>query len=255
VIVVLSPPTAVGLSAGSSAGAAKTGRLAIDTPLDVTYPRAACPGGTPNTVECFTRTGRGIIRGLGRVDERIDYLVDTAPAGCGPDMVRVLPTTARFSVSGKGTIELRLDGSNCVSRVPPPLMAEAPFTITAGSGRYAGASGGGTYLDTSYGPPQYRGTDTWRGTLAVPGLDFDLTSPVLGGISAKVVRVAKRATRVRVRFKVTAKDDVDGALHAACRPKSGSWFRVGRTRVRCSATDTSGNERKGTLTVTVKRRR
>jgi hypothetical protein len=46
-------------------------------------------------------------------------------------------------------------------------------------------------------------------------------------------------------------EDVDDMV----RPRSGSRFRVGRTRVTCSATDTSANTRKATFTVTVKPRR
>jgi HYR domain len=61
--------------------------------------------------------------------------------------------------------------------------------------------------------------------------------------------------RVRVGYTVTAQDDVEGALPVTCQPKSRSWFKVGRTQVRCSATDTSANESKVGFVITVKRRR
>jgi hypothetical protein len=70
-----------------------------------------------------------------------------------------------------------------------------------------------------------------------------------------MARAPRGKKRVRVKYAVSARDDVEGAIRAACRPKSGSWFRVGRTRVRCSATDTSGNESNATFIVTVKRTR
>jgi hypothetical protein len=46
------------------------------------------------------------------------------------------------------------------------------------------------------------------------------------------VRAPKRAKRVRVRYSVTAQDAVDGSLPAVCTPRSGTFFRVGRTKVK-----------------------
>jgi hypothetical protein len=257
--------TFAGLAAGTSTfttqarrpdvTSAGTGTLPFEARLDVVYPPTPCAGGTPSAVECYQRIGRGIIRGLGSVSESYDYAVDSAPAGCGTAMVRVLPGTARITVAGKGRIELSIDGTGCVSRMPPPLRAEAPFTITGGSGRYTGASGGGTYGDLSHGPPSWRGTDTWTGTLVVPGLDFDLTPPALSGARSRTIRIPRGRTRTRVPYSVNAQDDVDGNLPVTCSPRSGSWFKVGRTRVRCSAIDTSGNRSTATFVVTVKRTR
>lgn len=238
---------------GGDVSAADTGTLTFDAQLVVRYPSTTCPAGTPGGVECYARTGSGIIRGLGTVNESYAYGVDPAPAGCGvDDMVRLLPTTARLSVPGKGEIELSIAGAACVPRVPPqPLRAKAAFTITGGTGRYTGASGGGTYTDLSYGPPGFRGRDTWTGTLIVPGLDFDLTAPVLRGAVAKSVRTPKGKKSTRVVYRVTASDDVDGALPANCLPRSGSLFKLGRTTVRCSATDKSANTATRTFTVRV----
>ena len=56
-------------------------------------------------------------------------------------------------------------------------------------------------------------------------------------------------------FEVTATDDLDGSVAVSCRPKSGSRFKVGKTSVRCEATDWSGNTGRAAFTVTVKRRR
>jgi HYR domain len=61
------------------------------------------------------------------------------------------------------------------------------------------------------------------------------------------------AKRVRVRYAVMAKDAKDGLVRANCTPRSGSFFRRGRTTVRCSAADSSGNTTKATFVVTVKR--
>jgi HYR domain len=243
------------MTSSSSIPFAAAGTLTFDSRIAVTYPPTECPAGTPSSLECYVRTGRGIARGLGTVDESFTYFVDSQPAGCEPQWVRLLPGAVRLSVPGKGEIALRVDGTGCVSRVAPPLRADASFTITGGTGRYVGASGSGTYVDVSHGPPTWRGTDTWTGTLVVPGLNFDLTPPTLTGAVNRAIRAPRRLKRVRVTFAVRAQDDLDGALPVTCRPRSGSWFNIGRTRVHCSATDTSGNTGTATFTVTVKRRR
>jgi hypothetical protein len=244
-----SSPTFAGAAQGTSAGV-----LTFNAQLDARYPPTTCPDGTPGGIECFARTGSGTVRGLGTVNESYEYLVDPAPTGCGTgiDMVRVLPTTARLSVPDKGEIQLSVGEPACAARVlGRPLRATSAFTITGGTGTYTGASGGGTYTDLSYGPPTYRGKDSWQGTLSVPGLDFDVTPPVLRGAVARTVRAPRRSQRVRVPFKVTAVDAVDGAVPATCTPRPGSIFRLGRTRVTCSATDKSANTAARTFTVTV----
>jgi hypothetical protein len=92
-------------------------------------------------------------------------------------------------------------------------------------------------------------------TLTVPGHEFDLTPPAFSGARSKLVRIAKKAKRVRVRYAVTATDAVDGSVPATCKPASRRFFRVGRTKVTCSAVDSSANAGEVTFTVTVKRRR
>ena len=240
-------PTFAGAARGTSAGV-----LTFNAQLDARYPPTTCPDGTPGGIECFARTGSGTVRGLGTVNESFVYLVDPAPTGCGTDIdaVRVLPTTARLSVPGKGEIQLSVGESGCASRAGV-LRATSAFTITGGTGTYTGASGGGTYTDVSTGPPGYRGKDSWQGTLVVPGVDFDVTPPVLRGAVARTVRAPRRSQRVRVPFKVTAVDAVDGAVPATCTPRPGSVFRLGRTRVTCSATDKTANTAARTFTVTV----
>jgi hypothetical protein len=244
---------AVGASRGPLAD---TGTFTLAAELAVRYPPQACPPGTPSSIECFARAGSTTIRGLGTVTESYPYSVDGSPVGCAINQVRVLPATVHFTVAGKGEIGLRVDGSDCLDRVPPaPVQGVETFTITGGTGRYAGASGGGTIAHVSNGPPAWSGRDTWTGTLVVPGLEFDLTAPVVTGARNRTVRAPGGKRRVRVKYAVSARDDVDGAIRAACRPKSGSRFGLGRTRVRCAATDRSGNESRATFVVTVKRAR
>ncbi|MEP6909926.1 MAG: HYR domain-containing protein [Actinomycetota bacterium] len=99
------------------------------------------------------------------------------------------------------------------------------------------------------------GTDAWVGTLTVAGVEFDVTPPTLSGAVNKKARVRKRSKRVRVTYHVTARDDVDGVVPALCRPASDTRFRVGRTVVRCSATDKSANTKRERFTIAVRVRR
>ena len=257
VIVFVGLLAAIG-RAGPSDGRplADTGTLTLGAELSVRYPSTACPPGTPGSIECFARTGGATVRGLGEVTESYPYRVDGSPVGCTPDEVRVLPATVRLSVAGKGEIELQVEGSGCLARIPPaPVQGEEGFTVTRGSGRYAAASGGGTIAHVSNGPPAFSGRDTWTGTLVVPGVEFDLTGPVLTGARNRTVRAPRRANRVRMKYAVSARDEVDGAIPAVCRPKSGSWLPIGRARVRCSVADSSGNASRANFIVTVKRAR
>jgi hypothetical protein len=56
----------------------------------------------------------------------------------------------------------------------------------------------------------------------------------------------------RVVFNVTARDDRDGTLPVACTRRSGSLFKIGKTRVTCSSSDRSANTAKASFTVTVR---
>jgi hypothetical protein len=195
------------------------------------------------------------------VQESYDYVLEIAPAGCvptpGADAVRLVSTTARLTVAGKGAVDLSTSGTGCLSLLATsPFIATDTFTITGGSGAFAGASGGGTVETHSSGPAtNFSGIDVWTGTLNVPGYAFDLTAPTITGAKNRTVRVARRARHARVTYTVTAEDDVDATVPATCSPRSGSRFHLGSTRVHCSATDTSANTRKATFTVTIRRRR
>ncbi len=143
---------------------------------------------------------------------------------------------------------------------PPGTSANADCFRYVGDGSirgYAGATGSLTFLTHVTTKPQgERGasSDIWTGTLAVPGLEFDLTPPMISGAVSKTVRAPRRAKRVRVRYSVTAQDAVDGSVPVDCVPRSGSFFWLGRTRVACTATDSSANASGAGFTVTVKRR-
>jgi hypothetical protein len=133
----------------------QTGTLTFQAKVPVRYLFTDCPTGFASSVECFARTGATVVRGLGSVDESYAYFLQNEPAGCYPESLGLLPTTARLSVPGKGEIELRVSGTGteCLTRVGGVLRASETFTVMAGSGMYSGASGSGTIAHVSYGRP------------------------------------------------------------------------------------------------------
>ena len=238
----------------SGAGARSAGTLALGSALNVTGGEVDCPSGAPPEADfCPHRAGGGLVPGLGFVSETYLYVVDTTPSGCSSG-VRVLRSSGELTVTGKGTI--RFDLGRIEQCIPDLLKANQPFTITGGSGVYAGASGDGTVIHDLHEPPEPpSGTDTWGGSLTVPGHTFDLTPPTLGGLVNKTARTRHGAKRARVKFRVRAQDPQDGSVPVHCKPGSGSRFKVGRTVVKCSATDSSANTSTGTFRVVVKRGR
>jgi hypothetical protein len=200
---------------------------------------------------CAARTGEGVVSGLGRVTEIYIWSFRMGPPTCPAGLGKPLATTSRLVVAGKGEIHFALaDGARCIEQEP---LRDEPqdFTVTGGTGTYERASGSGTF-DRSVNAG--RGTEKWIGTLVVPGLEFDLLPPKLSAATSKTVRAPKGAKRVRVTYNVTASDVVDGRVPVACAPRSGSRFPVGRTVVRCSATDSSANTSTARFIVTVRPR-
>ena len=83
-------------------------------------------------------------------------------------------------------------------------------------------------------------------------LTIDTVPPTIFG-PASIVTFSTKSTK-RVAFRLRAVDNKDGRVPVACHPKSGSSFRVGKTRVRCSARDFSGNVARYAFRVVVKRK-
>jgi hypothetical protein len=257
VLVVVGIVLLFGAAGAAATGASQvaSGELAMGAELRLDSLLGACsppPGG-----ECAERTGSGLVPGLGAVTERYEFPVGLGPPSCAVDFGEALASSSRFVVAGKGEIHFALAEGGCVPQEEPIYNQRQAYTITGGSGIYAGASGSGTVKRKLGGPTATgrHGTETWNGTLSVPGLEFDVTAPTLSGARGKTVSAPRGAKTVRVRFTVTARDDVDGTLPVTCRPRSGSRFKFGRTRVTCSATDKSGNTSAARFIVTVRARR
>src|SRR5262245_35365442 len=228
--------TAIPTTASADRQAA-TGTLNLRATLGTRSDESACPPSTPPDAACRTRTGRGNIPGLGAAS--VNYVWSRASSGCPPNLMKPLATTGLIVVAGKGELRFALaEGSRCVDQ---EAVRNEPqnFTITGGTGAYASATGSGT-VERSLIPPGV-GTETWTGTLIAPGVEFDLTPPTMSGATSKTVRARRGAKSARVVYKVTATDTADGQVPVDCTPRSRSRFPIGRTTVRCSATDSSAN--------------
>ena len=229
------------------------GNLNVRGALRVVSKGVECPSGQPpDATACRARAGEGLVSGLGSVSETYTWSYRMGPPTCSATVGKPLATTGRLVVAGKGEIHFALaEGAQCIDEEP---MRNEPqdFTITGGTGTYQGASGSGTVERAlSAG----RGTETWTGTLIVPGVEFDVTPPTLSGARSKTVRAPKGAKSMRVAYRVTARDDVYGVVPASCSPRSGSRFPIGRTVVTCAASDTSGNTATAKFLITVKKGR
>ena len=250
--------TAGGLvgSLGMAATSAPTtaGTLSLQAALPVVSTPSSCPPeAPPGVAECRIRTGQGPVAGLGTVSENYDFFWKWGPPSCPATGAKPLATTGRLIVANKGELHFALaDGAHCVPEQDLVRTEPQDFAITGGTGVYQGASGSGVVERVlNFGS----GTEKWIGTLVVPGVEFDLTRPRLTGATNKTVKARKDAKSARVVFRVTAQDDRDGALPVSCSPRSGSAFRIGRTRVTCAATDSSANTATASFRVTVQRRR
>lgn len=243
---------AAGMPAAVTAGSKKmAGTLSMNASLGLSHAEEGPFGdiSCQQADECAGRHTRGAFPGLGQVDGRYDFPMDACPG----NQARPLAYPIRLTVAGKGEIQIAVAAGPCVEFVPDSTQS---FTVTGGTGSYAGASGSGTLARSlSTGNIPRYGTETWTGTLEVSGLEFDVARPTLAGATSKKVKAKKGAKSARVVFRVTAQDDRDGALPVSCSPRSGSAFPIGRTRVNCAASDSSANTAKASFTVTVQRRR
>jgi hypothetical protein len=229
------------------------GTLNLLATMGVTSTGIVCPPDAPaGATDCRARTGTDRVPGLGTVSEIYLWSYGAGSPSCPPSLVKPLATTGRFVVAGKGELHFALaQGAECVD-VEPVRNEPQDFTITGGTGTYQGASGSGRVEPAlSAGV----GSEKWTGQIMVPGLEFDVTPPTLSGATSKTARAPRGAKRVRVTYKVTASDNVEGQVLVTCNPRSGSRFPVGRTGVRCSASDSSANTANASFRIVVRARK
>src|SRR5262249_19639940 len=164
-----------------------------------------------------------------------------------------------MSAGGRGYIDFSISVDPACNGVP------TGFVVTGGTDEFADASGSGTFVPNIVQSGHWVvpfpadlvdswSSETWTGSITVPGHTFDVTPPVISGANSRTVTAQRGAKSVRVRFKVEASDAVDGPEYVYCTRRSGSLFVVGRTRVRCWAADTTWNTAYAHFTITVKRR-
>lgn len=91
------------------------------------------------------------------------------------------------------------------------------------------------------------------GVLDGTGLALDTSAPELSGARSVTVKAPRGKKRARAYYFVRATDAVDGDVPVVCTRRSGSFFNLGRTKVNCSATDSSANTSTASFTVSVKR--
>jgi len=240
---------AVALVTGPSSAESVATTLNLRMILAVRSDPVVCPPEAAGADDCRARIETGSVPGLGSVSAIYTWSFGAGSPSCQSALVKPLATTGRLVVAGKGELHFALaQGARCVD-VEPVRNEPQNFTITGGTGSYLGASGSGLVeRSVSAGV----GSETWIGTIVVSGLEFDLTLPTLNGATSKTVRAPKGAKRVRVTYRVTASDDTDSQVPVSCEPRSGSRFPIGRTTVRCSATDSSANTRSASFRITVK---
>jgi HYR domain len=249
------PLTIVALAlTGLAASTANAGRahtldtLQLDAVFAVAFHGVDCPSASPVTTYCFLWAGPGTVPGLGQAQESYTAIVDGFGSACAH-----AHWTWTLTVADKGEIDANMQIPGCANQNSPSNVP-ATFTITHSTGTYTGATGSGTLTSDprETGPGIGTSTDTWRGTLNVPGLNFDTTPPTITG-AHNLAATAKTAPGARVSYTLNASDPADGNLPVTCRPASGTRFHIGRTTVTCKTTDNDGNTATARFTVTVKR--
>jgi hypothetical protein len=250
---------AVALPLGANAASDRSsGMLDVNSTLSTGYRFGLnyCPPGTPSTTtDCVGFSGMSGIPGLGRAT--VTYVKSFDQTIC-PGQV-VAQRISLIDVAGKGQLRVAMEFPFCAD--PAPNSTVHRGTVVEGTGIFEGASGSLQIASTVGAPRCGTGgcmgsaNDTWTGSLSVPGQAFDLTAPVLQGVRSKSVKAPRDAKGVRVRYSISAQDDVDGPVPVTCVPRSGSRFSIGRKKVACSAEDLSANVATTSFTVTVRRKR
>ncbi|GGZ31541.1 hypothetical protein GCM10010387_26910 [Streptomyces inusitatus] len=156
-------------------------------------------------------------------------------ADCDPDLtVSLEPPTRKVTSGAVAAFEETVD-----------VATDAPqgATLTCTVQFLLGAQAPG---DEEIGPA----------AVADPGYQQKISVKV-NDVSGPEVVVDDRTVRAedeegaRVRYRATARDDIDGTLVPRCVPPSGSLFPIGTTTVVCTAVDSRGNVGRDTAVVEV----
>ena len=113
------------------------------------------------TLLCIDAVGTASIPYLGKsiavYQGTLDFSTIDPSTGCGPN-----PGTFTITAANGDTLVLTLDGMHCQSTPEAPLgLTSGRYTVTGGTGRFEGATGGGVFRDTQTSSnPDFSGTDT-----------------------------------------------------------------------------------------------
>ncbi|HEU5477315.1 MAG TPA: HYR domain-containing protein [Gaiellaceae bacterium] len=203
---------------------------------------------------CFDHTATPLVSGLGRVSLSFTawqtYFL--------PDCVHLAVADGSLVTTSKGTLHFAGARTGCAGSTSDGnlmLKGEVPVSVSGGDGDFLDGSGQGTLRLVSSGTAtnNFSGPATGKFELALnlPNGTFDIIPPRISGAVSKHVHAGRKAKRVRVTYRVTAHDAVDGHVPVSCKPRPSSSFRIGRTKVTCSATDRSANTATAHFTVRV----
>lgn len=132
------------LAAGAEATGAPeraSGSMAVNSTLRSAREATPCPPGTSERSTCFRYTAETTIRGLGRLTTAYTKLITLGD----PDCEVLFLNPAVLEVVGKGAVEFSTVRKTCWRFQLPTTIGPFEFTVTGGSGRYAGASGSLTF--------------------------------------------------------------------------------------------------------------
>jgi HYR domain-containing protein len=209
----------------------------------------SCPVGTSPLISCYRFAGQTVVPGLALASFDFRLFIDRS------DPKNLCSTwTIKDGVlfSPKGSVRFVGQSQGC-QPIAEGGSGTFQYQFTGGDGPFAAASGSGTAAFAAGDLVSLTSHAQWTGTLDVPGYTFDTAEPTFSRVAKRVVKIP-RGRGAHVRYAPKAQDAIDGSVPVTCTPQSGSFFALGRSRVTCLASDTSGNTATASFLVIVKRR-
>lgn len=187
----------------------------------------------------------------------------------GTTTVSCSATDAHHNMAGASFTVTVQDTTAPVITVPSDVTSEATATLTpVAIGTATATDAVGVVTISSSAPATFPvGTTivTWTAADAAGNTAYatqnvnvtDSTPPTIAGVPADITMEATGPDGAAVTFTLpTATDLVDGTVSVTCTPGSGTTFPIGGTSptittVACSATDSHGNTRNASFTVSI----
>ncbi len=164
----------VGMMVAGAVLSASPAEASTLVPFAATYQEQVlfvpCPPGTPPTTVCVHVLGLGEATHLGKSTE-VDNAasVDFSTTPCGTVRTPLVTLVA----ANDDAVTAEALGTACSTNVPGQTILNGAYTVTGGTGRFAGARGGGTFHGVSQIDSscfcRATTTFTFKGTLSSPG--------------------------------------------------------------------------------------